>query len=281
MTLPWHRLPVVALSLIPTLALAEAPVGYKITNDRFEPVVTVVSPEIAGKSENIASEQFSLRSFVAKQTKAPEHQLYVELSYNASAWRFYERAFDDQAQVHEVVSINRTVNDCSGPSWAGTRCSYTEVFGVSLSDADMIAFASHGAAFKFLAKSGDTEVVELKPSFFAGQLFALNDFVAHPYNVEASAVPAGDPGLDLYDMGHINKRLYAGVDHGLHVSKVASGSPADKAGIKGGDIVLDLDTYRLDEMPDYAAALTNFHYGQVVQVKVKQHGQVNTLTMTL
>jgi S1-C subfamily serine protease len=145
----------------------------------------------------------------------------------------------------------------------------------------MIAFAKGGISFKFESKSGFDEVIEFKPSFFAGQLLALSGYVKTPYAVDATALPASDPGIDLYDMGHINKRLYEGVDHGLNVSSVAKGSPADLAGIKHGDIVLDLDSYRLDKVADYKAALSNFHSGQVVQVKVKQHGQVNTLPMML
>ena len=262
-----------------SLGVADAaPPGYQITDDKFEPRITVVSPAAqAGPGE-----VFMLRSYVDKQTKAVTHQLYAEIDYQAPDWRFYNAAYDDRTHEHEFIAIEQKVGECLAPSLLTPGgCEHIETFGASLSDADMLDFAKSGVSFKFVSKSGFSEVIDFKEGFFAGQLSVLNAYVATPYAIDPASVPPTDPGLDLYSMGHINNKLYFGVDHGLNVFSVAKGSPADLAGIRGGDIVIDIGGVFLDKMPDYAAALVKLHGGETVAVTIKQKGQVKVVNLAL
>lgn len=261
--------------IAPSITAAATPSGYTITDDKYEPSITIVSPAAIARSGDGTTYTISLRSFVSKASKTATHQLYIDTTYWAYAWRFYDGAFDDHAQSRSLTRISSDVIQCSG------SCNYEEIFGIDMTDLEIQKASSEGFSIKLKSKSGYDGILSIDPSVFAGQLNVLNPYVAHPYAVDLLSLPAADPGLEVWNMGGVNKRLYKGVDHGLNISSVIPGSPADKAGIRKGDMLMDLDAFRLNKSDDYRVALSHFHSGQTVTAKVKHDGAIIEVKLVL
>lgn len=86
-------------------------------------------------------------------------------------------------------------------------------------------------------------------------------------------------GGDVYfgsvpDMG-------AGSGKGMHLSGVTPGSPADKAGIKTGDIIIEFGGTPIDDLYSYTDALRSHKPGDSVKVVVLRAGQRLELTAVL
>jgi 2-alkenal reductase len=71
------------------------------------------------------------------------------------------------------------------------------------------------------------------------------------------------------------------VDHGALVSKVTAGSPADKAGIKQGDIILALDNQDIDLDNTVFSLLSKHNPGDKVKLTVLRAGKNSTVEVTL
>lgn len=67
---------------------------------------------------------------------------------------------------------------------------------------------------------------------------------------------------------------------GLQVDGVTEGKPAQKAGIKAGDIITQLGEYEIKDIYGYMDALGKFEKGQTIQAKVKRGDEVLTLPVT-
>lgn len=68
---------------------------------------------------------------------------------------------------------------------------------------------------------------------------------------------------------------------GYALKSVTSGSPAEKAGIKGGDVIIKLGESRIGNLDDFDSALRKFKGGDRVPIVVKRDGQEVTLQVTL
>ncbi len=73
---------------------------------------------------------------------------------------------------------------------------------------------------------------------------------------------------------------YASEVQGVKLSGVRAGGPADKAGLKGGDIIVEFGGSKITSIYDYTYALDAVKIGQPVQVVVLRNGQRVTLTVT-
>lgn len=68
---------------------------------------------------------------------------------------------------------------------------------------------------------------------------------------------------------------------GMKLSGVRAGSPADKGGLRGGDIVIEFGGKSVKDIYEYTDALNSFKPGDEVKVIVMRDGQRLTLTVTL
>ena len=68
---------------------------------------------------------------------------------------------------------------------------------------------------------------------------------------------------------------------GYGISGVTKASPAEKGGLKGGDVIVKLGDTKVANLDDFDAALRKFKAGDKVPVVVKRDGKDVTLTVTL
>ncbi len=71
------------------------------------------------------------------------------------------------------------------------------------------------------------------------------------------------------------------VDFGVRLSGVRDGSPADLAGIQGGDIVVRFGDMEIDDLYALTDALRAHEPGDTVPVTVRRDGQEITVNVTL
>ena len=89
---------------------------------------------------------------------------------------------------------------------------------------------------------------------------------------------AGGGGYGAY-LGTIPD--YMKTEGGVLLSGVRSGSPAEQAGLKGGDVIVKFDGVRIDNIYDYTYALRSRKPGQQVRITVQREGREVDLVATL
>jgi S1-C subfamily serine protease len=67
---------------------------------------------------------------------------------------------------------------------------------------------------------------------------------------------------------------------GVKLSRVRGGSPAEKAGLKGGDVIVEFAGQKIANIYDYTYALDAAKIGQPTRVIIERDGQRLTLTVT-
>jgi len=72
-----------------------------------------------------------------------------------------------------------------------------------------------------------------------------------------------------------------GVDQGAVVADVASGSGAAKAGIKQGDVIVEIDGVKVDSVDDVASTVRKHAPGDQIDVVIVRDGKQQTVTVTL
>lgn len=72
-----------------------------------------------------------------------------------------------------------------------------------------------------------------------------------------------------------------GVDHGVYVDSVEAGSPAEKGGIKAGDVITEVDEKEVTNLAYLRYLLYNHGVGDTMKVKVYRDGDYKDLTITL
>lgn len=74
---------------------------------------------------------------------------------------------------------------------------------------------------------------------------------------------------------------FGGEEAGYALQGVSPGSPADKGGIKGGDVIIKLGEFPITGLDDFDLALREFSAGEEVAVVVRRDGQEMTFRVTL
>ncbi len=90
------------------------------------------------------------------------------------------------------------------------------------------------------------------------------------------------------DSGRMTFRVYVGtipdyasqVD-GLKITGVSEGGPAQKAGLKGGDIIVEFGGKKISNIYDYTYALGDFSPGDIVDVVVMRNSEKKTFKVEL
>jgi len=71
------------------------------------------------------------------------------------------------------------------------------------------------------------------------------------------------------------------VTHGIQISQVVPGDPAEKAGMKDGDILLEFNGHKVKDMDDFRFLVARTKVGATVPAKVKRGDKVLDLKVTI
>lgn len=99
--------------------------------------------------------------------------------------------------------------------------------------------------------------------------------------VVAEDRPAGGPGGSGYGPYFGSIPDFGEVENGVKFSDVRPGSPAAKAGLKAGDILVQFGDKPIKNLYDFTDALRRSKVGDVVEVKVLRDGQPVTASVKL
>ncbi len=73
---------------------------------------------------------------------------------------------------------------------------------------------------------------------------------------------------------------YTSTAEGLQVDGVSDGKPAQKAGVKTGDVIIQMGDLAIKDIQGYMDALDKFEKGQTIPVKVRRGSEVVSLSVT-
>jgi len=116
---------------------------------------------------------------------------------------------------------------------------------------------------------------------FAGMLIddtSKADLEVQYARVERSAQPPGRMGRRAYT-GTVPDFAAGGVT-GVRLSDVRPGGPADQAGIKAGDIIVEFAGRQVNNLQDYSDVLIGAKIGEPVPIVVERDGKPIKLTIT-
>jgi len=77
------------------------------------------------------------------------------------------------------------------------------------------------------------------------------------------------------------KELKLKGDYGVEITRVENGSPADKAGLKPGDVVLEYNGQRVEGMEQFGRMVRETPAGREVKLLVSREGATQKLTATI
>ncbi len=99
--------------------------------------------------------------------------------------------------------------------------------------------------------------------------------------VEAPLMSSGNAGGSGYGAYFGSVPDFATVPDGVKFADVRSASPADKAGLKGGDILIEFDGKPVTNLQEYTYLLRSKSPGDAVAVKVRRGSETISATVTL
>jgi serine protease Do len=94
---------------------------------------------------------------------------------------------------------------------------------------------------------------------------------SHPY-LGVSLYPVDKYLINAFDLD---------IDHGVFLVEVGKGSPADEAGLKPQDIILEFDGEEIETMDDLIIAIRSAEIGQEVKIVYWRDNEEKTTTATL
>jgi membrane-associated protease RseP (regulator of RpoE activity) len=138
-----------------------------------------------------------------------------------------------------------------------------------------------GSAWAF---PGDSQAPTPKPREVVHQKVVIvdKDGKEHVYDSEGAPVRRGYLGVGLVDLTpELRTHFGAPEDAGVMVSNVEDGSPADKAGIKVGDILTSLDGKDIESSWDIRSQVRELKENEQVPLEVWRDGKVLSVSATI
>ena len=100
--------------------------------------------------------------------------------------------------------------------------------------------------------------------------------------VRKGQVERGFLGIEIQNLTPgLAQAFKAGTTNGALVSGVTPGSPADAAGLKSGDVIIEFDGQPVADANQFKLLVAETNPGTTVSVKVKRNGETETFNVTL
>jgi hypothetical protein len=135
--------------------------------------------------------------------------------------------------------------------------------------------AKHGAAIASLAGSAVYRLADQR------ERFAFTEYVP-PAKPASSADPHDGQAVIGYGVsfGSRPDMTYAG-DDGVRISGARAGSPAEKAGLREGDVIISLDGKPVRNLEDYSILLFSHRPGDEIEVGIQRGAETLVLKAVL
>ena len=146
----------------------EVAAAVTISDTEFDPRIKYVGPA-AGSP---LAQSVRLRGWRSRASGQLSHQLYVNIYYFRSGWRFYRSVNFAGGSYGEFVLIDRDVSGCSTYG----NCGFNETFGVALDDAFLRAHRASGFTVRANARNGHQDLITVPASYVDGYLQAVDAY---------------------------------------------------------------------------------------------------------
>lgn len=120
-----------------------------------------------------------------------------------------------------------------------------------------------------------------------GVVVDMDDFEVGPHHLRklmpscfGSSSKGGFLGVKVKELSE-QLRDYFEVEHGVLIEEVVEDSPASKAGLKAGDVILEIEGRKIEDYRDLVRTLNYYNPGEQVKVKYSRKGKPNSITVTL
>lgn len=75
--------------------------------------------------------------------------------------------------------------------------------------------------------------------------------------------------------------MFYPADHGALIARVEENSPAAKAGLHEGDVIMAIDGHKIEDSSALMRAVSALNIGDKVKLTVNRRGQTKEITLTL
>lgn len=132
---------------------------------------------------------------------------------------------------------------------------------------------------------GINTAIATRTGSFAGYSFAVPTSIVRKVMkdlVEFGTVQRAVLGIQFSEINRaLAKQEGLKISEGIYVGKVVEGGSADAAGIKEGDVIIEMDGKKIKGSPDLLEVIGRKRPGDKAKVKLSRNGQIKTLTVKL
>lgn len=87
-------------------------------------------------------------------------------------------------------------------------------------------------------------------------------------------------GVQVEDLNDQLKEYFE-VSHGVLIKRVFQDSPAEKAGLKAGDVILEIEKRKIEDYDDLMRTINYYNPGDTIALKYSRKGKENTISVIL
>lgn len=88
-------------------------------------------------------------------------------------------------------------------------------------------------------------------------------------------------GVGLADLPEDRSRMFYPAEYGALVARIEPKSPADKAGLADGDVIMAIDGQKIEDAAALMRSVSSLNIGDKIKLQVNRRGQTKELTLTL
>ena len=260
------KLAAIAVLLFGLAACAPPPrTTVNVVGDKFSKEITIDGLPLSDRLHS-NSTFWMLRSFVEPQSRVAVHEIYVEWFFPGHGTTRYHAA-DDTARPLQARQILK--ESC------GRNCGQTDTISIDIDEATLRARAAEGFQVKLSGNDGSAWILDITSQMINAQLQAEEQILKGPAvasatpNDKSPAAPSGPTlGINYMSASQVNPVLYR--DGGMFVVNVVPNSPAEKAGMKNGDVLVSFDGTRLSDPAAARDIIGRAKAGSVVKLEIQR-----------